>query len=40
MPGARGRKKPFSAKQKKEQLKQKRDKKRDEERDEFGELMA
>ena len=31
-----GRKKPFSAKQKKEQLKLKRDKKRDEDRDEFG----
>ena len=36
MPGAKGRKKPFSAKQKKEQLKLKRDKKREEERDEFG----
>ena len=31
-----GKKKPFSAKQKKEQLKQKREKKREEERDEFG----
>ena len=31
-----GRKKPFSAKQKKDQLKQKRDRKREEDKDEFG----